>query len=78
MIKMYQKYLIKEFLKSVLLVTAVFFSIVSILNMLEELSYFKNLDVSILLPTLLNFLNSPSILYGIFPFIFLIATQFFF
>ena len=45
--------------------------------MLEELSYFKNMDVSILLPVLLNFLNAPSVLYGIFPFIFLIATQFF-
>ena len=77
MIKTYKKYLIKEFLKSILFVTGIFFSLVLILNILEELSYFKNLDVGIIIPVLLNFLNAPSILYNIFPFILLMATQFF-
>ncbi len=77
MIKTYKKYLIKEFLRSILFVSAIFFSLVLILNILEELSYFKNLDVGIIIPVFLNFLNAPSILYNIFPFILLIATQFF-
>jgi len=39
---------------------------------------FKNIETSFLYPLLLTFLNAPSILYDIFPFIFLISTQFFF
>ena len=31
-----------------------------------------------MLPIILTFLNAPSVLYEIFPFIFLIATQFFY
>ena len=77
MIKVYQKYVLKSFLKSILTVTAIFFSLVLILNIFEELNYFKNLDTSFFIPIWLNFLNAPSLLYNIFPFIFLISTQFF-
>ena len=78
MIKVYQKYVLKNFTRSILLVSGIFYSVVLILNVFEELNYFKNLDVSFFLPLWLNFLNAPSILYNIFPFIFLIASQFFF
>jgi len=42
------------------------------------MSYIKDLDVNLFYPILLTGLNSPSVLYTIFPFIFLITTQFFF
>ena len=78
MIKVYQQYVLKNFIRSILLISGIFYSLVLILNVFEELNYFKNLEVSFFLPLWLNFLNAPSILYNIFPFIFLIASQFFF
>ena len=78
MFKVYEKYILKSYLKSIILVSGIFYGLALILNVFEELNYFKNLDEGILLPLWLNFLNAPSILYNIFPFIFLIATQIFF
>ncbi len=78
MIKVYQKYILISYLRSIFLISGIFFSLVLILNVFEELNYFKNLDVNITFTLWLNLLNAPSILYNIFPFIFLIASQFFF
>ena len=47
-----------------------------LLNLLQELDFFKNTNESLYYPLLLNILNAPSILVDIFPFIFLISTQF--
>ena len=77
MIKVYQKYILKGFGRSILLISGIFYSLVLILNIFEELNYFKNLDVNFFIPIWLNFLNAPSLLYNIFPFIFLISSQFF-
>ena len=78
MIKVYQKYLIYSFLKIFLTVFSVFFSLVIILNVFEEVSYLKDSDTSLLFPFFLTILNSPSIVYETFPFIFFISTQFLF
>ena len=78
LLKTYQKYLIKTFLFMLFQISLVFFSLVLILNIFEEINYFKELDTSFIYPIILTFLNSPSILYSIFPFIFLITTKFFF
>ncbi len=78
LIKTYQKYLIKTFLYILLQISFVFFSLILILNIFEEISYFKDLDTSFVYPIILTFLNSPSVVYDIFPFIFLISTKFFF
>ena len=79
MLTIYQKYIINSFFKSLLIVTLVFFCITIILNIFEELSFFKNVDnINVSLPIFLTILNSPSILFDIFPFIFLIATLYFF
>ena len=78
LIKTYQKYLISTFIKLLLQITFVFFSLIIILNIFEEISYFKELNTSFVYPIVLTFLNSPSIVYDIFPFIFLITTLFFF
>ena len=74
MIKVYQKYLIKKFLKKIINVSLTFFSLIIILNIFEEISYFKDLEIEFYFPMLLTLLNSPSILYQIFPFIFLISA----
>jgi lipopolysaccharide export system permease protein len=53
-------------------------SLVFILNMLTELEFFKEIDIGIDFTLLLTLLNSPSMIFEMFPFIFLISTQLFF
>jgi lipopolysaccharide export system permease protein len=77
-IKTYQSYIIKTYMGMLFQITLVFFGLILILNIFEEISYFKDLDVNGFYPILMSVLSSTSILYGIFPFIFLITTQFFF
>jgi len=54
------------------------FSLVFVLNVLSELEFFKDIDVDTNFTLLLSILNSPSMIFEMFPFIFLITTQFFF
>ena len=77
-IKTYQKYLIGQFSWIIFQVGLIFFSLVFILNVLEEISFLKDSNVNFLYPLLLTFLNTPSVFFQIFPFIFLVSTQFFF
>ena len=77
-IKTYQQYLIKSLLKNIFLISCIFLILSFVLNILEEIKFFKNLDLGISYSFLLTFLNIPSIVYEIFPFIFLISTQMFF
>ena len=76
--KVYQSYISKQFLSTFVKTIFIFVALAFILNIFEEINFFKDLDVSIGLPIFLTFLNVPSILFEIFPFIFLITTQFFF
>ena len=77
-IKTHKKYLINKFIKKILIVTLIFFILLSIINILEEVSFLKNSNAKMYTSIILTLLNAPSILYQIFPFIFLISTQLFF
>ena len=77
-INIHKQYLFKKFLKKIFLVSGVFFILVLIINLIEESNFLKESETTILTPLLLTFLNAPSLLYEMFPFIFLISTQFFF
>ena len=74
--KTYQIYLSKVFTSTLLKTLTVFLSLAFILNIFEEINFFKDLEVSITLPIFLTFLNIPSVIFDIFPFIFLITAQF--
>ena len=76
--KTYIKFLSSIFIKSFFYVTIIMFSLVLILNILSELDFFKEIDVGIEFTLLLSVLNSPSMIFEMFPFIFLISTQLFF
>tara|TARA_A100000164_G_scaffold194232_1_gene172299 strand:+ start:2747 stop:3826 length:1080 start_codon:yes stop_codon:yes gene_type:complete len=78
MLKIYNKYLMSKFIRIFLITTLIFFSLATILNIFEEISFFKSIDANLTLPYLLTLLNIPIILFEIFPFIFLITAQFFF
>lgn len=75
--KVYIKFLLAKFIKTIIFISAIFFLLILILNIIEEINFFKRTDVDFWYPIFLNFLVSPSILIKIFPFIFLISTQFF-
>ena len=77
-LKVYQSYISKQFLLTFLKTVLVFTTLSFILNIFEEINFFKDLNVSIGIPVFLTLLNIPSIIFEIFPFIFLITTQFFF
>jgi Predicted permeases len=78
MLKIYQKYLINNFLIKFLYISIIFFSLTIILSLLEEISFFKDYDINFLYPYFLTLLNAPITLFEIFPFIFLLTTQFLF
>ena len=57
----------------------VFGTVVIVMDLLEEINFFRDDNETILLmPIFLTLLNMPSILFELFPFIFLISTLFFF
>jgi len=76
--KIYIKFFTIIFLKSLLYVISIMFSLIFILNLLTELEFFKEIEVTASLPIFLSLLNSPSMLFEMLPFIFLITTQLFF
>ena len=78
MIKTYKTYLINLFLKKILLVSLIFLALIYILSIFDEITFFKETKVSFFYPFFLTALNSSSLLFEIFPFIFLISTQLFY
>ena len=76
--KTYTKFLIYNYIISFLNIFVVFSGLIVILNLLTELDFFKNIDVDIYFPIYLAFLNSPSLLFEMLPFLILISTQIFF
>ena len=76
--KTHIQFLIKNYLTSLLNIFFLFFCLIFILNLLTELEFFKKSNVSTLFPLYLSLINTPILIFEMFPFIFLISTQFFF
>ena len=76
--KTYIKFLINLFNVSFLKIFIIFFIIILITNILEQVEFFKNIDLSFFYLFFLSLLNTPSVLFEILPFIFLLSTQVFF
>ena len=72
------KYLSKEFLKVTINTILVFFALGFIMNLFEEINFFKDIDVGIYIPILLSSIIVPSLLYNMLPFILLISGIWFF
>ena len=67
------KYIGKEFIKTVFNMSCIFFFLGFILNLFEEINFFKDFDVGIKMPILLSILFVPNLLYNMFPFIILLS-----
>jgi len=76
--RVYIKFLSVLFFRSFIYVTLVMASLVFILNLLSELDFFKEIKVDSYFPLFLTTLNTPTMIFEMFPFIFLISTQLFF
>ena len=76
--KTYIKFITFLFVKSFFFVFFITLSLIIILNILSELDFFKNQLISTNFIISLALLNSPSYVFNIFPFIFLLTTQLFF
>ncbi len=80
MIKSYllNKYLGKKFFIIVINISLIFFCLGFIMNIFEEINFFKDYDVNIFTPITLSLLFIPSLLINFFPFVILISGIWFF
>ena len=76
-LKTHEIYILRSFFYNLLLVTGVFLVLIFFLNILEEIKFFESneSEIKLAIPLFLTLLNSPSIVFETFPFIFLISTQ---
>jgi len=74
MFKSINRYIIKEFLKSLLVVFCVMLSIILLITLLEEFNYFKSKqDLKFIHFIIFTFLKIPNLLFNLFPFIVLFS-----
>jgi len=72
------KYIAREFSKVIINVSLIFFCLGIIMNIFEEINFFKDIDVGIHTPIGLSLLYVPSLLYNMFPFIIFLSGIWFF
>ena len=78
MIKTLDRYFIILFLKKLLILTIIFFSLSFILTRFEEITFLSESKSAFYLPFMLAIFNAPTTLLEIFPFVILISAQLFF
>ena len=72
------KYLCKQFFQVVMNTIFIFCCLAFIMNLFEEINFFKDLDNQVYIPLLLTSLKVPSLLHEMLPFIVLISGIWFF
>ena len=75
--KILLNYLLKNFLKTLLIFVLIFYCFGMILNLFEEIEFFKNINVSIFTPLILTSIFIPSMIIKILPFIVFLASMWF-
>ena len=71
------KYLLKNFFKTFSIVVLIFYCFGVILNLFEEIEFFKKLETNIFIPLMLTSIFIPSLIIKILPFITFIASMWF-
>ncbi len=75
--KIILNYLIKNFLKTFFITILVFYSFGLILNLFEEIEFFKDLEESFITPLVITSIFVPSIIIQLIPFIIFISSMWF-
>ncbi len=70
-------YLLKNFLKTFLIVLAIAYSFGIILNLFEEIEFFKHSNVSVFVPLLLTSIFVPSLIINLLPFVIFVSSMVF-
>ncbi len=70
-------YLLKNFLKTFWIFILIFYCFGMILNLFEEIEFFKNIDVNILTPLMLTSIFIPSMIIKFLPFIIFLSSMWF-
>ena len=71
-------YLAREFFKVVVVASLTFFCLGFLINLFEEINFFKDFNVGINVPIMLSALFVPSMIYNMFPFVILLSGIWFF
>ena len=71
------KYLLSNFFKSFFVVVLIIFCFGVILNLFEEIEFFKNMNVTIFQPLILTTLFVPSLVLKLLPFIIFVSSMWF-
>ncbi len=71
------KYLIQNFLKTFLIMVIIFYCFGILLNLFEEIEFFKNIEANVFTPLILTSLIIPSLIIKILPFIIFISSMWF-
>ena len=69
------KYLISEFLKSFVNIILIFVALGLIMNLFEEINFFREFNVNIAIPIGLSLMIIPSMLVSIMPFIIFLSSM---
>ena len=69
------KYLVSQFLKSFFNVVLIFIALGLIMNVFEEINFFRKFNVNIAVPIGLSFMVIPSMLINILPFIVFLSSM---
>tara|TARA_B100000963_G_scaffold348135_1_gene355281 strand:- start:4357 stop:5445 length:1089 start_codon:yes stop_codon:yes gene_type:complete len=75
--KIFINYLLSGFFKTIIKVILIFFCFGLILNLFEEIEFFKNLNTSISTPIILTSLYIPGLIIKLLPFIIFISSMWF-
>ena len=75
--KIILNYLILNFLKTFIVFIIVFYCFGMILNLFEEIEFFKNIEVSFLTPLILTSIFIPSMIIKFLPFIIFLSSMWF-
>ena len=70
-------YLLKNFLKTFFIFVLIFYCFGMILNLFEEIEFFKNINVGILTPLILTSIFIPSMIIKFLPFIIFLSSMWF-
>tara|TARA_A100001035_G_scaffold165216_1_gene130837 strand:- start:5898 stop:6977 length:1080 start_codon:yes stop_codon:yes gene_type:complete len=78
MLKKYQSYIYTIFLKNFFIISLIFFCLIIVINFFEEVRFSEKTNIDIYYSIYLSLLNAPSLIFEIFPFIFLITVKAFY
>ena len=77
-LKKYHIYLARLFVSKFIKISIVFFCTVILINFFEEIRFSEKYNIKIYYVFYLSFLNAPSLIFEILPFIFFVSIIFFY